>query len=82
MKLTDKIFSDEKTLSSLKDPFKQDLIEKIWIHIGKTFMGEVSIFANVEFKNGDTEGKHKIQAESFPVLCQKIQDFIDSLEKK
>ena len=70
-------------LSEFKDPFKSDKIEKIWISIRRGFFSDsrdkIEYSASIEFKNGNTEGKQNVEADNFPTLIYKIQEFIKSL---
>jgi len=71
------------SISIFKDPFNKKSIEGIHIHISKHILEPRNLYvvASVCFKNGNTEGEQKIQAETFDECVQKIQIFIDSLEK-
>lgn len=42
---------------------------------------EFNIYATIEFKNGDTGGTQKIEANNLPELLIKVYEFCQSLEK-
>ena len=77
------LFSDGKgnEVSLIKDPFKQDCIERVSLNISKTiFTNRFICYAIIEFKNGNTCGSHEINdckylADAF----HKAKQFIESL---
>jgi hypothetical protein len=72
--------SKKRALADFKDPFSSKKIENIWFHISKKWRtNEPSFTASVEFKNGNTEGKQKFEADSFPALVKKVEDFTKNL---
>lgn len=78
-----KLFNDDKSneVSLIKDPFKQDCIIRVSLNILKsTFTGKFICYAIIEFKNGDTYGKHKItDCEDLADAFHKAKQFVESL---
>ena len=73
--------NSENKVSLLKDPFKSQNINAIQIFFSQTF-GEPHWSANIEFKNGQTEGKQKFKvlgAEGLPTILKQMEDFVKSL---
>jgi hypothetical protein len=70
------------TLPSLiQDPFTKNKITSIDLHGGQSWVGsEWSFWATVEFKNGGTTGKQKIEGTSMDDVYIKVANFIKSLE--
>lgn len=81
--ITRKLFNDGKgnEVSLIKDPFKQDCIERVSLTISKTiFTGRFMCYAIIEFKNGNTCGKHEItDCEDLADAFHKAKQFIESL---
>ena len=78
-----KLFNDDKSneVSLIKDPFKQDCIIRVSLNILKsTFTGEFMCYAIIEFKNGNTCGKHEIEdCKDLADAFHKAKQFIESL---
>lgn len=67
-------------ISQLNDPFQRDYIRSIHIHVNKgVFSGKVICSAIVEFENENTKGTHRIQAEDFQGVVDKLNSFIGTL---
>jgi hypothetical protein len=68
-------------IDTYSDPFKSDKIESITMNISKEIFKPyaVQFYAHISFKNGNTNGSHKITADDFPSLVQKVETFIKSL---
>lgn len=67
-------------LSILKDPFLPDKVKKVWIMAStKLFELGWDYRADVEFKNGNTEGKQSFKGESIPDLLNQIERFMKTL---
>ncbi len=74
------IFGDSTKLSILKDPFSAKNITDVDLHWSKrSYDNKPSIWATVEFKNGNTSGRQRIEAESMNELIQKTEAFAKSL---
>ena len=71
------------SMSILKDPFKMDKVHSVSINIStNTFSGEKYCWANVKFKNGNTEGQQNFgNTTDFNGLVREVQLFIETLEK-
>lgn len=78
-----KLFNDDKRseVSLIKDPFKQDCIESVSLNICKSiFTGKFKCYAIIEFKNGNTCGKHQIDdCKDLADAFHKAKQFIESL---
>lgn len=78
-----KLFNDNKSdeVSLIKDPFKQDYIERVSLNILKsTFTSRFICYAIIEFKNGNTCGKHEIKdCKDLADAFHKAKQFIESL---
>lgn len=69
-----------KSIADLKDPFTQECIESVWFWCNKnTFRNSIEYRATVKFKNGNTTGEQKFDAESFEMLVRKVDNFTKSL---
>lgn len=81
--ITRKLFNDGKTneVSLINDPFKQDCIERVSLTISKTpFSHRFICYAIIEFKNGNTCGKHQIDdCKDLADAFHKAKQFIESL---
>lgn len=68
-------------VSILNDCFKKDNVKQIYMYIRKSYFAphKMEFSANVEFKNGNTEGKQSIEADDFNGLVLKVEAFINSL---
>lgn len=66
----------------LENPFQADKVKEIRMRIRKdTFNPKVIIFESwVTFKNGGTEGKQTIKANSFIELAKLTDEFINTLK--
>lgn len=63
-----------------KDPFKADKVSNINLIIGKgMFDEEVRFRGVIEFKNGNTSGKQRIEEKDFNSLVLKTEEFIKNL---
>ena len=69
-------------LSDLRDPFKRDCVEEIRFRIAKALFApyEIRYTAAVEFMNGPTKGEQSFEAEDFPSLVKKVDQFTNSLK--
>lgn len=78
-----KLFNDGKgnEVSLIKDPFKQNCIERVSLNISKNiFTGRFVCYAIIEFKNGNTCGKHQIDdCKDLADAFHKAKQFIESL---
>lgn len=74
-------FSQEETnkvIDVIKNPFTQDKITRIDLHYNRvTVFSEDHIYntGSVTFKNGNTEGTQKFEADSFPELIRLVFEF-------
>ena len=68
-------------IDTYSDPFKSDKIESITMNISKGIFKphDIEFYANIKFKSGSTSGSHRIDADNFPSLVQKVEIFIKSL---
>lgn len=67
-------------VTSFKNPFQSDRIETITFEIENySWRNGVRFNARVSFRNGDTSGWHRIEADSFNELLDKTKTFVDSL---
>lgn len=77
------LFNDDKRdkVSLIKDPFKQDCIERVSLTISKSiFGGKFMCYAVIEFKNGNTSGKHEINdCKDLADAFHKAKQFVESL---
>ena len=78
-----KLFNNDKRneVSLIKDPFKQDCIESVSLTISKSiFANNFMCYAVIEFKNGNTSGKHEINdCEDLDDAFHKAKQFVESL---
>lgn len=78
-----KLFNDGKSneVSLINDPFKQDYIERVSLNIYKgPFTGKFKCCAIIEFKNGNTCGRHEIEnCKDLADAFHKAKQFIESL---
>jgi hypothetical protein len=75
----------EQDLTEFKDPFNSDCCEKIIIWIQKPilfFEKGIEYTSVINFKNGNTSGQQRVEAEDFPSLLKKIEEFVKALENK
>mgnify|MGYP003404738433 CR=1 FL=1 len=75
------LLGNTEAITTFKDPFKKDCIRQIKF----TITNYQTIFykpfeATVSFKNGNTDGDHKITAQSFPELVMLVEEFTKSLK--
>jgi hypothetical protein len=65
------------------DPFTKDSFVRATFFIRKDFMTAhgLTFRADVDFKRGSTEGCQKFEEKNFVDLVQKVEAFINSLEK-
>ena len=69
----------EEKLSLHLDPFKKSCVKRISMTM--TNMGNyVWIRAKISMENNNTNAEQVIEADDFPTLVKKVQDFIESLE--
>ena len=69
-------------LDILKDPFSSKNITDVDLHwINRSYNGKPYIYASVEFKNGNTSGKQKLEADSMNELIQKVDAFVKGLPR-
>lgn len=84
MNLIDKSTGAEELADAIKleNPFQADKVKEIWMWIRKdTFNPKVITFESwVTFKNGGTEGKQTIKANSFVELAKLTDEFINTLK--
>lgn len=67
------------SLSVINDPFKKDKIKTISLHMG--FYGTGVWSGNIEFVNGSTEGKQKIDTTTdFNNAVMQLKAIIDSIK--
>jgi broad specificity phosphatase PhoE len=72
-----------KELSIIKDPFNMRSLEGLHIHAYRnSFDGNWKYYANVEFKNGSTDGSQKLEGENLADIALKVEKFIEYLEKE
>ena len=76
MKALTKFLKLDDSLDVLANPFKQNCIHVIHIHLYRTNMT-----ARVEFQNGDTRGEQNFKADNFNSLIKRIGIFLESLEE-
>jgi len=78
------VFQDKeahtKLPSVLKDPFKISKVTDISMLYWKNGSGE-TFHGRVEFRNGNTAGIQKFDAENFEDMFLQIKAFIESLDK-
>lgn len=81
--ITRKLFNDGKgnEVSLIKNPFKQDCIERVSLTISKSIFGsKFMCYAVIEFKNGNTSGKHEINdCKDLADAFHKAKQFVESL---
>ncbi len=79
LKMTD----NGSAISEFTDPFKSDKVDKVFLIIyPKGALGRSStpdIHATVSFKNGNTTGEQRIDADDFVTLVNKVRTFINGL---
>ena len=63
------------------DPFKHECVERIMFWVAKDYKGNPKMHAEIELINGKTKAEHRIDENDFPLLVQKVKEFIDSLPK-
>lgn len=74
-------FGKEKMPSVINDPFKKASIEAVSIFLMKdVFTKEFKCVGNVEFKNGNTEGRQTFKAQTFDEVVLQIKAFFETLE--
>lgn len=76
-------FGGNSVASQISNPFHASCIERIFMSMTpKLFVRprEMEFEATVYFKNGNTEGSHKITGENFGDLFEKTLAFCKSLE--
>lgn len=68
-------------LTDLKNPFNKQCIDAVNINIYKSmfYPYEVIHTSTIKFKNGNTKGEQKIEANDLKSLLTDIQFFIDNL---
>jgi len=72
----------EKQISEIKDPFAFDNIIKFSTYCSKqTFGGGWYYMGSVEFKNGNTKGEQKFEADNFSALIRKMEAFLKEFER-
>lgn len=73
---------ESSCLVDFKDPFNKGSIVRIFINIHKAMFvpHDVQFLANIEFKNGNTEGNQRIKGTDFNDLMAQVQSFIDNLK--
>lgn len=77
-----KLFNGNKNeVSLIKDPFKQDCIERVSLTISKSIFGSKFIcYAVIEFKNVNTSGRHEINdCKDLADAFHKAKQFVESL---
>jgi hypothetical protein len=75
------VFS-QKTISELKQPFQKECITSVTIEIANSssvFRGDKKCEAIVNFKNGETTGRHRIHDDDPEILFKRLKVFIDSI---
>lgn len=76
-------FGKTQIPSIIKNPFNKVSIKSINIYYREDIFsrdGKWSCTANVEFKNGNTEGKQKFEHEDFNTVVLQIKAFIATLK--
>jgi len=73
-------FITNKTVSTIKDPFNKASFEGLSMRAYKGIMGNYIIYGRVEFKNGNTIGEQRIDADTFEELTIKMKSFLDELK--
>lgn len=68
-------------ISIIKDPFNQRSMEKFSVYCSTGFMGNWTYHGTVGFKNGNTIGEQKFDAEDLHSLLLKMETFIQELDK-
>ena len=66
----------ENKLSDFKDPFKSDLITRVFFSWNKGY----SARASVQFTNGNTEGEQNFKADTFEEVYSQVQSFIKEMK--
>lgn len=69
---------DDK-MAIINDPFGKSCIESISIRMTKLYGGKLWFYADVEFKNGNTEGKQRIEGSDLTDVYLKVKAFVESL---
>lgn len=68
-------------VDTYQDPFKSDKIECVSFWVRKNaFCEGMSVYAHIDFVNGNTKGEHKIIAADFQTLVRQVDEFIKSLK--
>ncbi len=75
--LNEKIFEGAPVLHL--DPFGKQYIEYVFIWVRRDYKGRIEFEGTVKFTRENTSAEHKITADDFPSLVEKIQSFIQSL---
>lgn len=70
-----------KRISDLKNPFMADKIVKFSTYC-YPIMGRWKYSGTIGFKNGNTEGEQKFQADDFGALLTKMEKFMADLGAK
>lgn len=72
----------KEQVSQHLDPFKKDKIVSIAIYYYSGLQYSASLDAHIHFKNGETEGTHKIKQldMNFGILIKRIENFIEGLK--
>lgn len=69
-------------LSIVNDPFKVSKVTSVYVRYSESvFGGNWGANGDVEFKNGNTEGRQKFEGETFDEVVVQIKAFIQTLDK-
>lgn len=71
--------NEQKPTTIIQNPFKKECIQHIYLSAFKWSSGTIVIDGLVRFQQGNTKGEQKFEANSFPELLMKIQQFCESL---
>jgi len=67
-------------INTFSNPFQSGKVDGITIFITRELFTEgIKYWAQIKFKNGNSAGTQKIEAEDFCSLVQRIEQFIKSL---
>lgn len=64
------------SISIIKDPFSGDCMTNFRVWCSKGYDGSWSYHGNIEFQNGQTEGKQSFKGESLSDVLRKMEVFI------
>ena len=73
------IGNKDEVLSVIKDPFNLNCIEGITLRAYKDFSGKVICYGLVQFKNENTSGEQRFEAQTLSEVYIKVHEFCEGL---